>query len=294
VPSPAQGTTGRTAPVLFFFGHHRCATSWMNDIFSAVARELHLRHLTLHHARMFGYDLRRFTDAGATDCIAYVNADYEHIRRLEHIRGFHVVRDPRDVTVSAYFSHLHSHSVEEWPELREHRQRLRALSREEGIIAEMENLRWEFSCMRSWRYDHPDILELRMEDLTADPYQGMIRIYRFLGLLDEDRFTLRKRVLYPVFKGLRLLENRLGTRVALPVGPDRLPVERLLGIVWENDFATKANGRTPGREDPRSHYRKGAAGDWRNHFTERHISYFKEHFGDLLVTLGYESDRQWT
>ena len=77
-------------------------------------------------------------------------------------------------------------------------------------------------------------------------------------------------------------------------GPNRLPVERLLGIVWENDFATKANGRAPGREDPRSHYRKGTAGDWRNHFTERHVSYFKEHFGDLLVTLGYESGREWT
>jgi hypothetical protein len=285
---------GRDAPVRFFFGHHRCATSWVNDIFAAVARELRLRHRTVHHVRMFGGDLRRFTEEGDTDCLAYVNADYEHVRRLERVRGFHVVRDPRDVTVSAYFSHLHSHSVAEWPELRAHRQRLQSLGRDEGLTAEMENLRWEFACMQSWHYDHPDILELRMEDLTADPYQTMIRIYGFLGLLDEDRFSLRKRALYPIFKGLRLLEGRLGARVALPVGPERLPVERLLGIVWENDFATKANGRAPGREDPRSHYRKGSAGDWRNHFTARHIAYFKEHFGDLLVTLGYERDREWT
>lgn len=266
----------------------------MTDMFSAVAREVSLPHVILHNARLFGNDLRAYSAREHVGCVAYVNAEYRHVARLEHMRGFHVVRDPRDVVVSAYFSHLHSHAVDDWPELQEHRQRLQSLGQEEGLLAEMENLRWEFECMAAWRYDHPDILELRMEDLTTDPYQGMVRVVRFLGLLDEGRFSLGKRALYPAFKGLRILEGQLGGRVTIPIAPARLPAERVLGIVWENGFSTKANGRTQGREDPKSHYRKGTAGDWRNHFSPRHIACFKAQYGELLVKLGYEKDQEWS
>jgi glycosyltransferase involved in cell wall biosynthesis len=59
-------------------------------------------------------------------------------------------------------------------------------------------------------------------------------------------------------------------------------------IVWENDFAKKANGRERGQENPMSHYRKGVPGDWKNHFTPERTAYFKQHHGALLTQLGYE------
>lgn len=40
-------------------------------------------------------------------------------------------------------------------------------------------------------------------------------------------------------------------------------------------------------------YRKGAVGDWHNHFTPRITDAFKEHAGDWLVQLGYEQDDNW-
>jgi hypothetical protein len=40
-------------------------------------------------------------------------------------------------------------------------------------------------------------------------------------------------------------------------------------------------------------FRKGQAGDWRNHFTEAHRHAFKETAGDMLVRLGYERDVNW-
>jgi hypothetical protein len=40
-------------------------------------------------------------------------------------------------------------------------------------------------------------------------------------------------------------------------------------------------------------FRKGAIGDWRNHFTPEHISAFKEIAGRQLITLGYERDLEW-
>jgi len=74
---------------------------------------------------------------------------------------------------------------------------------------------------------------------------------------------------------------------------NKIPAEMLLGIVYENDFSKKASGRKPGEEDVKSHYRKGVAGDWENHFNEEHKRFFKDNFNDLLIKLGYESDGNW-
>ena len=38
-------------------------------------------------------------------------------------------------------------------------------------------------------------------------------------------------------------------------------------------------------------FRRGVAGDWRNHFTDEHREAFAEVAGDLLSTLGYDTDR---
>jgi hypothetical protein len=40
-------------------------------------------------------------------------------------------------------------------------------------------------------------------------------------------------------------------------------------------------------------FRKGAIGDWRNHFGEEHKQVFKDIAGDQLVELGYERGRDW-
>jgi sulfotransferase 6B1 len=40
-------------------------------------------------------------------------------------------------------------------------------------------------------------------------------------------------------------------------------------------------------------FRKGRAGDWRNHFTEAHKRAFKDTAGELLIKLGYEEDMDW-
>jgi len=42
-----------------------------------------------------------------------------------------------------------------------------------------------------------------------------------------------------------------------------------------------------------STFRKGAIGDWRNHFTNRHKDAFKESAGAALIELGYENDYDW-
>jgi len=68
--------------------------------------------------------------------------------------------------------------------------------------------------------------------------------------------------------------------------------ERLRELVSQRDFRNVAN-RNPGEENVRSHQRKGIAGDWRTHFTDRIKDTFKQRFGQLLISTGYERDMDW-
>lgn len=48
-----------------------------------------------------------------------------------------------------------------------------------------------------------------------------------------------------------------------------------------------------GRENVRSHFRKGVAGDWKNHFTDELKKLFKTEYGEALARAGYEKDDRW-
>lgn len=64
-------------------------------------------------------------------------------------------------------------------------------------------------------------------------------------------------------------------------------------IVAEHSFENMSNGRSRGEQDETSFVRKGVAGDWQHHFTDDLRTLFKETVGDILIDLGYESDRAW-
>ncbi len=58
-------------------------------------------------------------------------------------------------------------------------------------------------------------------------------------------------------------------------------------------FKRWTKGRRRGQEDSTSLLRKGVAGDWKRVFTAEDRRIFDRHAGELLVDLGYESDRDW-
>lgn len=282
-------------PLYGYFGHHKGATTWTAQIIREVCEYLGLVMSVLPNERVFDKDLPGYVERNKIDFVSYVNADYDYVRPVRGpLRGFHVVRDPRDIAVSSYFSHLYSHpTTSTWPALAEHRARLQTLSKEEGLKLEILSSRWEFEHLYKWDYQRPDMLELQMEVLTQSPEQEYQRIFRFLGLLDEGTTISLAHSL----DGLRLAANSAlqHSRVLASVRltTDNIPVDRLRQIVDANQFTKLAGGRAPGQEDVKSHYRKGVAGDWRNHFNEEHIALFKENFNDLLLRLGYETDDRW-
>lgn len=73
------------------------------------------------------------------------------------------------------------------------------------------------------------------------------------------------------------------------VEPDRELVEL---AVKRHDFS-KSAGRTAGQEDRAAFRRKGAAGDWREHFTRQAGEVFDAYAGAELIEFGYAEDRDW-
>jgi len=292
---------------LAYFGHHKCASTWIDNILRDVSIEAGLRYRPLvDHQTPQGHG--PLTDYTATlprdelglharreqiDLLGCFTADWTQVERLSGVRGVHVIRDPRDIIVSGYFSHKNSHPVEHLPHMAAHRERLRAVSKEEGLLLEMDYAASEMADLASWNYDHPDILELKMEELTSQPYEGFLEIFSFLGVLEDRPYTLAER--------MRTWSTALRNRLAqqhprLEALQQRVPVtgELLLGRVFDHRYSKKAGGRSKGTANTQSHYRKGVSGDWRNHFTPGHVQAFKDRFGTLVSDLGYESAPDWS
>jgi len=231
-----------------------------------------LKHEHFHSCALFDFDLLKTANNEGLDFISYTNSDYKYIKGISPLKGFHVIRDPRDVAVSAYFSHLHSHSDEDWPELVEHRKRLQVLSAEEGLLCDMEftskltvkglDLN-QFECMLGWNYSDQNIMEVKFEELTQNPTRLFCDIFDFLGLLSKH--------------------------------PSQQQVSRsaVNSIMKYWSFERMSGGRQIGNEDVTNHFRKGKPGDWKKHFKKVHKTFFKKNYPELLVRLGYEASNVW-
>lgn len=99
------------------------------------------------------------------------------------------------------------------------------------------------------------MLELRLEQLSQGPAAGFLEAFRFGGV-DGPEAELRARI-------------------------------------ESHSFERKSGGRSRGQERPDSHYCKGVAGDWANHFDEDHRACFKKEFPDIVERLGYEPAVVW-
>lgn len=172
--------------------------------------------------------------------------------------AFHVVRDPRDMIVSAYYSHLHSHPTTQWTALQAQRKNLQRLSLDEGLVSTMQFLMPTLNDLKRWERGHLSILELQFEDLLENPQTFFKKAFYHLKLIDSTEES-------------KFLDD----------------------LVSQNNFENLSKGRNHGEEDVTSHYRKGIAGDWKNHFKAQHKDFFKEHFQEILTKFDYEVDDNW-
>ena len=258
-----------TRPLPVYFGHHKCATQFIDGIANDFCTALNMYHAQANGAKYFNFDLSSLVEQLAPDYLAYINAEHRYAITLSNFVAFHVIRDPRDIAISAYFSHRYSHQTKHWPELPEHRAKLERLNFEDGLLLDMdftdrlETAGYSFSpfkAIEEWDYNQPNVLELKFEELIADIEGVLFKAFAFIGLLPE---------------------NEEGPRLALREA------------IAKHQFKKLSKGRAPGEEDVTHHYRHGVAGDWKRYFSTRHKQWFKDRYLQLLIKTGYETDSSW-
>ncbi|HEX4490139.1 MAG TPA: sulfotransferase domain-containing protein [Acidimicrobiia bacterium] len=279
-----RGTHGRR-PVAAYFGHHKCGSRWIAEVVEQVCDESGLSNWSTADAGPFADGtVATWAERERIDVVSFTNAHPHFLPAVGQLRGFHVVRDPRDICVSAYYSHRHSHSTEVWPQLAPVRTRLGEIGVDEGLAFELEFLAPVFESMEAWDYTRPDVLELRFEDLVADDVGGLTRAIEFIGLGPGGGRALDGP------SALHVVAQKVRRRLGLAASTRRLKRERLASIIGAHSFAAKAGGRRRGDVDEQSHYRSGTPGDWRTHFTAEHVTQFKTAYPTLLARLGYAED----
>lgn len=230
-----------STPNIAFFSHHKCATTWLSEILARIG-ELNRRtfRYTSFEDELWSFD---------AEIIFCGNANYRSVSRAG-LSGYHVIRNPLNLIVSAYYSHLATHSTKSWPQLELQRELLSKVNREEGLFLTLTFLEREdfhdraigpLLSLRRWDYRDPRFVTLRMEDMVSAPAA-----------------TLR-----PLF-----------ARHA--DGCSRLPSGE------EMAFSRFADGRAVGEVDNNSHYRSGAADAWRKELPMTIVEYARTRFPDLL------------
>lgn len=224
---------------IIFFSHHKCASTWLAHYLQHLAAANGLRYGSTH--------LSEVMPEG--DVILLQNASYPFVRQNK-LTGCHVIRNPLSVLNSAYFSHLRTHSTENWPELAGQRALLESADQRTGIFLTMAFIEradffkgaiGPFHGIRQWDYDEAAYLTLKMEELVQHPAQIFRKAMAFNGrdeihLPDEDNFR----------------------------------------------FPKISAGRQPGEIDETSHYRAGHPDDWRANLPQAAIAYVKAHFRPIL------------
>jgi hypothetical protein len=115
--------------------------------------------------------------------------------------------------------------------------------------------RWREAMEAQFRYaEQYGICAVSYEEMLADGPAVARRLLDYLGLPDDDE---------------------------------------VVGQMTRKSSFEFTTGRKSGQEKRSSFYRKGTAGDWVNHFSERDKAAFKDIAGDTLVRLGYERDHNW-
>ena len=72
-------------PLLCFFGHHKCASTWVHNVLDRVCADAGWNLAYLYNEDLFDKDLPAYVAREKIDFVSYVNADAAYILSLIHI-----------------------------------------------------------------------------------------------------------------------------------------------------------------------------------------------------------------
>jgi hypothetical protein len=236
--------------------HHKTGTVWMDGVFKGIAAALGCKYIQLNSRN------DRPPDESEGPSILFSHDS--NFRRLvplfdrDDVRIFHLIRDPRDVLISAM--HYHKKSTETWLheavpgyDNRTYQRTLNGLKTTlEKYIFEMEHSTGNtIRDMLQWDYDRPNCIEARYEDLRQDK-----QLHCWSGMMDALGFDSAEQV----------------------VCRDLFRKNSLFGNL------TLYGSR---------HVRSGDVAQWKHEFTPELAAAFLERFPSALQVLEYEADDGW-
>lgn len=227
----------------------KTASQWLKALFSDPVVYRHCGLLT-YDPRYYGWQHpQRMPSNRIALSLFFPRQRFDTMPKPERHRAFFVLRDPRDMLVSSYFSTRNSHApMGDIPRLRKV---LRDKPKKEGMLHLIDDFaaKNRFKAVRSWvtAPDTDTVKIFRYEDLTGPSQRDEIdRLMRHCGI--------------------------------------HLPAASLEALLSRYSFS---NMDARQRAGATSHYRHGEPGDWRNHFDDDLHEAFRQASGDLVERLGY-------
>jgi hypothetical protein len=236
--------------------HHKTGTVWMDGVFKTIADDVGAQYVDFRSE--YGRLEQKLQEPFVLFNYDSDFRDYAHILEREDVRVLHLIRDPRDVLISAM--HYHKKSTESWlhtpvPGYNNvtYQRRLKALpTKLEQYVFEMEHsTAGTLRGMLGWQYGRANCFEARYESLRRDTdLSYWTRIADFLGFDEAERQSCRRRFWQnSLFGGL----SRLGNR----------------------------------------HVRSGEVAQWKREFNRELAYAFVDRFPTVLQKLNYEPDNKW-
>jgi len=180
----------------------------------------------------------------------YMSYDlYEEIIKPEKYKTFYVVRDPRDIICSWYWSMKDTHGL--MGKVGKFRDRLNQRNFDEGLHYCIDAFHMKLASMRTWSLNRndPNLLIVRFEDIKSNPLKVIKSISDFSG------FSMNESLISDVLKSYTKEKLR------------------------QKDLQTRPAGSE-------SHYRSKSS-DHRLEFKPEHFEHFYNSTGDLVDILGY-------
>lgn len=231
---------------LNFYCNHKCGSSWFFKYLGDFARLNDLPFISTNR----GWKSYTKAELPTKAVILFRNSDYNSLTS-ECEAGVRIIRHPMSIVTSAYYSHLNSHRLGDWKQLRAQREVLSRVDKDMGMaltVAFLEKSDFYFNsagplnALLNWSFDDKRFVTIKMEDFVDKPNE--------------------------------LLQKSIVAHGYDPIG-FTLPVE--------SKYTFEAmSGRKVGEEDRHSHYRSGSPDDWKSQLPSAVITYLSSHFSDLL------------
>lgn len=242
--------------------YHKSGTVWMQRVFERIANQF-----SIPFVKKFDESRREAVLGSARACAFHDHCLFPNdVVWRSDVRILHIVRDPRDMILSAMHYHQRvPKDREQWAH--KPRPNLHGLSYQEYLLSletEYDKLMFEMAnshranmnLMWNWDYSNPNSIERKYEDLMAD------------------------------------LEGHLFGQTLRAMGFSAEEVSVGVGIFVESHIRNRTS-REHSTEVVAGHARENVVTNWRREMPRKFAEAYVKVYGDHLIKLGYETDHAW-